>query len=100
MSIPSLTNDSLPQAPADPDGTAAQPMTPMQQWRLDMIRKLTEWHQGVVNAVNTLIIGIPAGGTANQVLTKVDATDYNTKWATPSAGGSSNGYYLARRFGA
>jgi hypothetical protein len=26
--------------------------------------------------------GVPAGGTADQVLTKVDATDFNTKWAT------------------
>lgn len=26
-------------------------------------------------------IGIPAGGTADQVLSKVDGTDYNTQWA-------------------
>jgi hypothetical protein len=32
--------------------------------------------------------GIPNGGTANQVLAKVDGTDYNTQWVTPSAGGS------------
>ncbi len=32
--------------------------------------------------------GIPNGGTANQVLAKVDATDFNTQWVTPSAGGS------------
>ena len=28
--------------------------------------------------------GIPNGGTANQVLAKVDGTDYNTQWVTPS----------------
>ncbi len=28
--------------------------------------------------------GVPAGGTAGQVLRKVDATDFNTVWATPS----------------
>ena len=33
--------------------------------------------------------GIPNGGTANQVLAKVDATDFNTAWVTPSAGGSA-----------
>jgi microcystin-dependent protein len=28
---------------------------------------------------------VPVGGTAGQVLTKIDSTDYNTEWATPSA---------------
>ena len=32
--------------------------------------------------------GIPNGGTANQVLAKVDGTDYNTQWVTPSGGTS------------
>ena len=32
--------------------------------------------------------GVPAGGTAGQVLTKVNGTDYNTQWATPSGGGT------------
>ena len=29
--------------------------------------------------------GVPAGGTAGQVLRKIDGTDYNTEWATPAA---------------
>lgn len=29
--------------------------------------------------------GMPTGGTANQVLSKIDATNYNTQWATPAA---------------
>lgn len=29
--------------------------------------------------------GVPAGGTAGQVLRKIDGTDYNTEWATPGA---------------
>ncbi len=33
--------------------------------------------------------GVPTGGTANQVLAKVNATDYDTQWVTPSAGGSN-----------
>ena len=32
--------------------------------------------------------GIPNGGTANQGLAKVDGTDYNTQWVTPSGGTS------------
>ena len=32
--------------------------------------------------------GVPVGGTTGQVLAKVDATDYNTQWVTPSTGGS------------
>lgn len=31
--------------------------------------------------------GVAPGGTAGQVLTKVDATDYNTHWVTPAGGG-------------
>lgn len=33
--------------------------------------------------------GVPTGGTANQVLAKVDGTDYNTAWVTPNSGGGS-----------
>ena len=31
--------------------------------------------------------GVPTGGTAGQVLSKIDGTDYNTEWVTPSSGG-------------
>ena len=34
-------------------------------------------------------VGVPTGGTAGQVLSKVDGTDYNTQWITPSGGGGS-----------
>lgn len=30
--------------------------------------------------------GVPTGGTTNQVLSKVNSTDYNTAWVTPSGG--------------
>lgn len=32
-------------------------------------------------------VGVPAGGTAGQVLTKQSSTDFDTDWETPSAGG-------------
>lgn len=34
--------------------------------------------------------GVPVGGTAGQVLTKIDGTNYNTQWATPSGGGGGS----------
>ena len=41
-------------------------------------------------------VGVPTGGTAGQVLPKMDATNYNPAWSTPTAGGSSQteGQYL------
>lgn len=35
--------------------------------------------------------GVPTGGTTDQVLAKIDATDYNTHWVTPSGGGGGGG---------
>ncbi len=38
-------------------------------------------------AIGTTYGGVPTGGTAGQVLTKVDGTNYNVQWSTPSGGG-------------
>lgn len=35
--------------------------------------------------------GVPVGGTAGQVLKKIDATDYNTEWADEAGGGGAGG---------
>lgn len=35
-------------------------------------------------------VGVPAGGTTGQVLTKASGTNYDTAWTTPS-GGSGGG---------
>lgn len=35
-------------------------------------------------------VGVPTGGTTGQVLAKINNTDYNTQWVTPSAGGGSD----------
>jgi peptidoglycan/xylan/chitin deacetylase (PgdA/CDA1 family) len=38
-------------------------------------------------------VGVPLGGTSGQVLSKIDATNYNTQWTTPVSSVSSvNGY--------
>lgn len=44
-------------------------------------------------AVKTYIDGmaIPSGGTTGQILAKIDATNYNTEWIDPPAGGASSG---------
>ena len=34
-------------------------------------------------------IGVPPGGDADQVLTKIDGTDYNTEWRDPTGGGGA-----------
>ena len=34
-------------------------------------------------------VGVPVGGTAGQVLSKIDATNYNTQWVTGSGGGQA-----------
>lgn len=39
-------------------------------------------------------IGIPTGGTANQVLAKIDATDYNTQWVNDASSPSQGVQYV------
>ena len=34
--------------------------------------------------------GVPTGGTTGQVLSKINATDFNTQWVTPSGGGAGS----------
>lgn len=34
--------------------------------------------------------GVAAGGTAGQILSKINSTDYNTEWVDPPSGGSSS----------
>lgn len=41
--------------------------------------------KGAAGAPGAAGQGVPAGGTAGQVLRKIDGTDYNTEWATPAA---------------
>lgn len=45
--------------------------------------------QGPQGAAGVNGIGVPTAGTAAQLLTKVDATNYNTNWATATTAGAS-----------
>ena len=40
--------------------------------------------------------GVPVGGTAGQVLTKVDGTDYNAEWKDPTGGGGVTGQQMVK----
>lgn len=52
-----------------------------------------------INTLNSKVL--PAGGTAGQVLSKIDGTNYNTQWVTPSSGSSAfnfNNYTRLKRY--
>jgi Major tropism determinant N-terminal domain len=54
--------------------------------------------QGPTGATGATGAGVITGGTANQALTKIDSTNYNTQWSTvilsgAAAGGALNGSY-------
>jgi hypothetical protein len=46
---------------------------------------------GKLQAQISALFKIPAGGAAGQVLSKIDGTDGNTQWVTPSSGSGSPG---------
>ena len=43
--------------------------------------------QGATGPTGAAGLGVPAGGTANQVLAKIDSTDNNTRWVDQTGGG-------------
>lgn len=43
--------------------------------------------QGIQGPAGADGVGVPAGGTTGQVLSKASGTDYDTEWTTPEAGG-------------
>jgi hypothetical protein len=47
--------------------------------------------QGPIGLTGATGQGVPTGGTAGQILSKVNSTDYNTQWVTPSSSGGSPG---------
>ena len=53
---------------------------------------------GATGATGPAGPGVPTGGTAGQVLAKVDGTDYNTEWITPSGGGGGETKTLLTSF--
>lgn len=40
--------------------------------------------------------GVPTGGTTDQVLSKINGTDYNTHWVTPAGGGGPGDLIIIR----
>ena len=54
---------------------------------------------GVTGPKGDTGVGVPIGGSSGQVLTKNSATNYDTIWATPSAGGGSSSFVATLKFG-
>lgn len=50
---------------------------------IEKIEVITKGPQGVAG------VGVPVGGTAGQVLSKTDGTDYNTQWVDVASGGGT-----------
>lgn len=58
----------------------------------DLINVGFKGDTGAPGSTGTNGVGLITGGTANQVLAKIDSTDYNTKWLTLSAVSTSGLY--------
>ena len=82
-----------PQGPAGTNGLdgATGPMGPQgPQGPIGLTGAVGPQGPAGVNGTNgTNGVGVPTGGTTGQVLAKVNGTDYNTQWITPSSGSSS-----------
>jgi hypothetical protein len=80
-----------PAGPAGADGAdgAVGPAGPAGPQGIQGIQGV----QGPAGADGADGAGVPTGGTAGQVLAKIDATDFNTQWVTPAAGGGSGSVY-------
>lgn len=59
--------------------------------RADYLKQIIQYHAVPSGQ------GVPAGGTAGQVLAKVDGTDYNTEWIDAPSGGDEMFYYVTPR---
>lgn len=81
------TGPQGPQGPPGPQGAASTVPGP-QGPQGDTGPQGIQGPAGTTGAQGPAGPGVPAGGTANQVLTKTSATDYATAWQTPSTGGA------------
>lgn len=44
--------------------------------------------ENIVTTLNGVSPTVPSGGTTGQILSKIDSTDHNTQWVTPTGGGT------------
>ena len=64
----------------------------LNQISTDLLAVGFKGNTGAAGSTGTAGVGVIAGGTANQVLAKIDSTNYNTKWLTLSAVSTSGLY--------
>ena len=80
----------VPRMTASQRGLIASPATGLMVYQTDGTAGFyfyngTAWT--TLNGANGQ--GLPTGGTANQVLAKINATDFNTTWVTPTPGNAT-----------
>lgn len=78
------TGATGPQGPAGPTG-ATGPQGPTGATGAQGPQGI----QGATGPQGSAGVGVPTGGSTGQVLAKIDGTNYNTEWITPSGGGGS-----------
>ena len=79
------TGATGPQGPAGPMGTPGTAGTPGTTGATGPA--------GTTGPTGPAGQGVATGGTAGQVLSKIDATDYNTQWVTPAAASGGGASY-------
>ncbi len=86
---PGATGPTGPQGPtgAKGDTGATGPQGP-QGVKGDTGNTGPQGPQGIPGTNGTNGVGVPVGGSAGQVLAKIDAANYNTGWVDPSGGGA------------
>ena len=79
-----------PQGPTGPTGpTGATGSQGPQGVKGDTGATGSQGPQGATGTTGATGPGVAPGGTAGQVLSKIDGTNFNTQWTTPAAGGGA-----------
>ena len=80
----------VPRMTASQRGLIASPATGLMVYQTDGTAGFYFYNGTAWTTLNgTNGQGLPTGGTANQVLAKIDGTNYNTQWVTPSVAASA-----------
>lgn len=75
--------------------TSTNPTLASGEWGLETDTRLMKIGDGTTAWTSlAYFTEVPTGGTANQVLAKIDSTNYNTQWVTPSSGSSTPVAYV------
>jgi hypothetical protein len=80
----------VPRMTASQRGLIASPATGLMVYQTDTPAGFYFYNGTTWTTLNgTNGQGLPTGGTANQVLAKIDGTNFNTQWISPTGGGAT-----------